>query len=331
MRKHLSILTVAILALALAACGGQGQSGGGEGSGQGQPTPQSSPQPSETASPQAEKRTYTDDLGVTVELPVHPQRVVVATWHYPGHLISLGITPVGVFGYAKDSEFFGEQLKDAQLLTQESVEEVLALQPDLIITDTTNPNVDKLRSIAPTVAFDLTRRQNRLETLVDIGEILGKKDEAEKQIRDWEAKLAVTKQRFEQEFDKNAVISVIGDYQTEFYAYGPNYGRGTEILYTHLGLNYPEKMRREYETTGQRYVQLSEEVVPEFVGDYVFISGETPGAPNILDDPMYVDLPAVKEGRVYYIYEPSFYFSDPISLNGQLEFFERVLLDGAAK
>jgi len=332
-KKHVVILTVLIMALILAACGGsQGQTPSGE---QGQSAGGSQNQTSGGGTEQGEsaqqpaKRTYTDDLGVEVELPDNPQRVVVATWHYPGHLLSLGVTPVGVFELAQDSEFIGGQLKDAKLLTQDSVEEVLALQPDLIITDTTNPNVDKLRSIAPTIAFDVMERKNRLETLVDIGVLLGKKEEAEKQIRDWEARLETVKQRFEKEFDMNAVISVIGDYETEFYVYGPNYGRGTEVLYTSLGLKFPEKLAQDMERSGQRWAQLSEEVIPEYVGDIVFVAGYTPGSPTILDDPMYKDLPPVKEGRVYYIYEPSFYFSDPVSLNGQLDFFERVLLEGA--
>jgi len=328
-----------MLALALAACGGRSSDNGNGGSGaeaanpspgSGQNAEQSGEQSDgQDAGRTAGPRTYTDDLGVAVELPDNPQRVVVATWHYPGHLLSLGITPVGVFELAHDSEYIGEQLKDAVLLTQESVEETLALQPDLIITDTTNPNVEQLRKIAPTVAFDIGARKNRLETLVDIGEIVGKKGEAEQQIKAWEERLQEAKKRFDAEFDPEATISVIGDYQTEFYAYGPNFGRGTEVLFTYLGLKYPGKLAAGLEASGERYFQLSEEVIPEFVGDYVFIAGETPGSPTILDDPLYADLAPVKNGRVYYIYEPSFYFSDPISLNGQLAFFERILLDGA--
>jgi len=278
--------------------------------------------------PVEEAKVYTDDLGVEVTIPANPERVVVATWHYPGHLLSLGITPVGVFELAQDSEFIGEQLKDATLLTQESVEETLALNPDLIITDSTNPNIDKLREIAPTVAFDLTKRQDRLATLVDIGEIVGKKEEAEKQIQEWNDKLNKAKERFDSEFNKEQTISVIGDYVTEFYIYGENYGRGTEILFSYLGLSYPEKLAEEIKKTGNRYVALSQEVIAEYVGDYVFIAGSNPGGTTILDDPLFADTAPVKEQRVNYIYEPSFYFSDPISLTGQLEYLETVLLDG---
>lgn len=276
-----------------------------------------------------EAKVFTDDLGVEVTIPANPERIVVATWHYPGHLLALGITPVGVFELAQDSEFIGEQLKDAALLSQESIEETLALNPDLIITDSTNPNIDKLRGIAPTVAFDLTKRQDRLATLVDIGEIVGKKEEAEKQIEQWNEKLNKAKERFDSEFNKEQSISVIGDYATEFYIYGENYGRGTEILYSYLGLSYPEKLAEEMKKSGQRYVALSQEVIADYVGDYVFIAGSTPDSKTILDDPVFADLAPVKENKVNYIYEPSFYFSDPISLSGQLDYLQKVLLDGA--
>ncbi|MBP1994134.1 AraC family transcriptional regulator [Paenibacillus eucommiae] len=276
----------------------------------------------------SETRIFVDDLGSEVEVPANPKRVVVATWHYPGHFLSLGITPIGVFENAKESKFIGDQVKDAELLTQESIEQTLALNPDLIVTDSTNPNIDKLKEIAPTVVFDLTKRTNRLETLIDIGKIVGKVDEANKQVENWEKRLASTKKRFE-EFDSSQTVSVIGDYTKELYIYGPNFGRGTEVLYTSLGLKYPKILEDQLSKTDVRYVQLSEELLPDYLGDYVFISGPTEERKTILDDPLYATLPIVKNKRVYYIHEPSFYFSDPISLNGQLDFFERILLDGA--
>ncbi|MGF7050194.1 iron complex transport system substrate-binding protein [Paenibacillus sp. DS2015] len=277
----------------------------------------------------SETRIFVDDLGSKVEVPANPERIVVATWHYPGHLLSLGITPIGVFENAKESRLIGDQLKDAELLTQESVEETLALNPELIITDSTNPNIEKLKEIAPTIVFDLTKRTNRLETLIDIGEIVGKADEAKKLVEDWEKLLSNTKQRFEEEFDSSQTVSVIGDYTKELYIYGPNFGRGTEVLYTSLGLKYPKILEDQLSKTDERYVQLSEEVLPDYLGDYVFIAGPTEARKTILDDTIYATLPVVKNKHVYYMDEPSFYFSDPISLNGQLDFFERILLDGA--
>ncbi|MBE1554827.1 iron complex transport system substrate-binding protein [Filibacter limicola] len=274
-------------------------------------------------------RTYASDFGDVV-VPANPQRVVMASWHYPGHLLSLGITPIAVYEMAKDSEFLGDQLKDVEVISDGSMEKILALNPDLIIANSNHENLDKLKEIAPTVVFELGK-DTRLETFLKIGEVVGKEGEAKKQMAQWEERVATSKQKFAEKFDMTQKISVIGEYDKQLYVYGPNHGRGTEVLYAALGLDYPQTLKDALSKVDVNYHAFSEELLPDFIGDYVFVAGMEKKKKSILDQPMYESLPVVQQKRVHFIHEPTFYFSDPISLNGQLDFFERILLGDAIK
>ncbi|OZI13315.1 ABC transporter substrate-binding protein [Bacillaceae bacterium SAS-127] len=278
--------------------------------------------PEENAS--KETRVYSSKLG-DVKVPIDPKRVVVASYHYPGHFLSLGITPVAVYDLAKDSEFFGDQLKDAEVISDDSIEKILELEPDLIIANSNNKNVEKLKEIAPTVVFELGE-ETRWETFLEISKVVGKEDEAKKQIADWEKRVEASKQRFAKEFDTSKTISVLGEYEKQVYVYGPNHGRGTEVLYSFLELNYPQKLKDELSKVDTNYLAISEEVIGEYVGDYVFIAGMSEKDVTFKDKPVFQDLPAVKEGNAHFISEQSYFFTDPISLNAQLDYFEDTLL-----
>lgn len=114
-------------------------------------------------------RTFTDDLGRTVEVPRHPQRIVsLHDLDITIPLIELGVPPVASHGRTKlDGTPF---LRSGALLTgvdfdnstitfigstNIDVEAVVAAKPDLIITQ---PNRDtpitQLQAIAPTVSID---------------------------------------------------------------------------------------------------------------------------------------------------------------------------------
>lgn len=55
-------------------------------------------QKEEQASEGSETRVYESTLG-NIELPLHPERVVVAVQDYVGDILALGVTPVGAAGW----------------------------------------------------------------------------------------------------------------------------------------------------------------------------------------------------------------------------------------
>lgn len=70
---------------------------------------------------------------------------------------------------------------------------------------------------------------------------------------------------------------------------------------------------------------ISMEVLPEYIGDYVFRSVYE-GADNLTDNPIWSSIPAIKEGRLIEIDFDFFYYSDIYSINKQLDFVVEKLL-----
>lgn len=117
----------------------------------------------------AETQPFTDDLGRTVNVPLHPQRIVsLHDLDITIPLLELGVIPVGSHGRTLPTG--SHTLRSARLLTgmdfdntgiafigsaDIDIEAVAALKPDLIITSPgRSADVNQLSKIAPTVSID---------------------------------------------------------------------------------------------------------------------------------------------------------------------------------
>jgi iron complex transport system substrate-binding protein len=95
-----------------------------------------------------------------------------------------------------------------------------------------------------------------------------------------------------------------------------------DIIYGEFGLKAPPIIQKEAIDSGQGWAKLSLELLPEYAGDYIFISGWTgeENAAPVFEGSIWDSLPAVQNNRVYHEDSRGFVFSDPISLEAQLEF-----------
>src|SRR5699024_12347406 len=89
--------------------------------------------------------TYESENG-PIEVPADPQRVVVLS-SYAGDLIELGVPVVGADAWSLDKPNFKEGLKDAVEVSDERIENILELEPDLIIGLSNIKNYEKYRDI----------------------------------------------------------------------------------------------------------------------------------------------------------------------------------------
>src|SRR5699024_5221108 len=80
---------------------------------------------------------------------------------------------------------FEEELTDAKEVSDEDLEEIIELEPDLIIGLSDIKNVDKLQEIAPTVTYTWGEL-DYLEQHIDIGKLLNKEEEAREWTEDFE-------------------------------------------------------------------------------------------------------------------------------------------------
>jgi iron complex transport system substrate-binding protein len=270
---------------------------------------------------QPETITYQSENGA-VEVPANPERVIVLS-SFAGNVMALDVNIVGVDSWSKMNPRF-EKLKDVEEVTDENLEKIIELDPDLIIGLSTIKNVDKLKEIAPTVTFTYGKL-DYLNQHLEIGKLLNKEKEAQEWIDTFKADSKAAGEEIKAKIGEEATVSVIENFDKELYVFGDNWARGTEILYQEMKLNMPEKVKQAALEPG--YYAISPEVLSEYAGDYVIFSKNAEGDTSFQQTETYKNIPAVKNNQVFEVNAKEFYFNDPLTLEYQLEFFKKSFLE----
>ena len=273
-------------------------------------------------STEAQTVTYESETGA-IEVPANPERVVVLS-SYAGDLIKLGVNIVGVDSWSAGNPNFTEELKDAEVVTNEDLEKIIELDPDLIIGLNNIENADKLQEIAPTVLFTYGG-VDYLQQHIEVGKAVNKEAEATAWVEDFQARAATLGKEIKAKIGEDATITVAENYDKQMYIFGDNWGRGTEILYQEMGLKMPQTVIDVAMKPG--YSALSQEVLGDYVGDYLLLNLVTEGQDtSFTESTWYNEIGAVKNGQVLVSDGATFYFNDAASLDFQLDFFKKSFL-----
>jgi iron complex transport system substrate-binding protein len=279
----------------------------------------------DSASDKTEMRTYKSTKG-NVNIPAHPKRIV--TDFYAGELLSVGANVVGSGSWSFDNPFLKSKLKDVKDVGDPiSVEKVMELQPDLIVV-MNEENVDKLKKIAPTVVVPYNTAKNIEDTVAMFGDIAGAKDKAKAFMADFNKKAEAAKKKIAGVIDQDATFGIY-----ENTVFNDNGGRGGQAVYNALGLKAPEKIEQDVIKKGEMK-QLSQEVIPEYAADYMFITdynpkGESKTLDKLKDSSIWKNLDAVKHNRVFINDFDTFYPYDPISVSKQVDIITDMLIKRA--
>ncbi|WP_330948723.1 iron-hydroxamate ABC transporter substrate-binding protein [Virgibacillus sp. MG-45] len=265
---------------------------------------------------------YESETG-PIEVPANPERVVVLSSFIAGSVMASDVNIVGIDSWSNDNPRYEPYLQDAKEVSEESLEQILELNPDLIIATPDSKNLDKLKEIAPTVTYTYGK-VDYLTQYLEVGKLLNKEKQAKAWIADFKKRAQEAGEKIKAKIGENTTISVIELFDKQLYVYGDNWGRGTEILYQEMGLKMPEKVKEDALKDG--YFALSPEVVPEYAGDYMVFSKNSEQDNSFQETETYKNIPAVKNGRVFEVDGKAFYFNDPITLDFQLEFFTEKFL-----
>jgi len=260
--------------------------------------------------------TYESENGA-VEVPADPKRVVVLST-FAGNVMALDVNLVGVDGWSKDNPRFEKELKDVEEVTDESLEKIIELEPDLIIGLANIKNIDKLSEIAPTVTYTYGKA-DYLEQHIEIGKLLNKEQEARDWVKDFKKRAQKAGEDIKDKIGADTTVSVIENFDKQLYVFGDNWGRGTEILYQEMELKMPDKVKEMALDEG--YYAISAEVLPEFSGDYIVFSKNKDTDTSFQKTDTYKNIPAVKNDQVLEVNAKEFYFNDPITLDFQLDYF----------
>ncbi|GAB3057344.1 ABC transporter substrate-binding protein [Salinicoccus sesuvii] len=258
---------------------------------------------------------YTTDDGEEIEIPEDPQRIVILGMSYFGNLMQLDANVVGVHARVTESDVLRPYTEDLELVEDGNIEQVMNLDPDLIITFNSDENLDKLKAVAPTVPIDYVK-WNYLDIHRELGKITGNEEAAEEWIAGWESELETDREAVQDAIGEDATATVLEEFSKDIYVYGTNWGRGTEIIYQGLGVEVPEAVQDEVVETGWK--KISAEEIEKYTGDYMFVGSGNSGADNAYKDTeVWNNLEPVKNGRVTEFDSETFYYNDPYSLEHQ--------------
>lgn len=236
----------------------------------------------------ADSQTFTDDLGRTVSVPLHPQRIVsMHDLDITIPLIELGLPPVASHGrtrpdgshYLRSSaQLTGVDFDNSEIrfigTADIDLEAVAAAKPDLIITEPSrHVSVEQLAKIAPTVSIDhLQGSAPRIYR--KLAQLTGS-----------QARLAVLERRYQEQIKQ--LKATVDPQQYRVSVIQANNGKVTVHHSYHAlgrvlrdaGFRFPPLIDKIPD--GQR-IDVSAEQLPELDADFVFATwrSDTGGKPQ---------------------------------------------------
>ncbi|HFU3985549.1 TPA: iron-hydroxamate ABC transporter substrate-binding protein [Streptococcus suis] len=257
------------------------------------------------------------------EIPAQPKKVVSLNFANTGYLLQLGFDVVGATTYDINNPAFKNKLTNAQLVTSEDLEAITALEPDLIVTSSTDEKLEQLAAIAPTIALEYGKH-SYLETLTVFGNIFSKEDQAQEWQTNWKEKITTASEKIKAVTGQDASFTIMGYLGKDLYLFGNNWGRGGEIIYQELGFTAPQKVKDE--VFGPGFLAVSQEVLADYAGDYIILAVEDQSlATSLENSDSWKNLPAVQDNHILKVDTKAFYFNDPISLEYQLDLLTKMI------
>ncbi len=257
-----------------------------------------------------------------IEVPKEPKRVVV-NW-YIGDVLSLDLNVVGYSAWEQETMPFYDKFQASAKLENWAAEDIMAVEPDLIITYQTE-DFEKFGKIAPVLVIPEDGIDS-IERLRIVGEATGKSKQAEELIATFEDKLEKAKEELKSEKYEGKTFRIMEDWGPTGEWNGVAYetgSRGGTVVYEYLGLKKPEKLEALIKKTGEGRSTLSYEVAHEYFGDYILWFQQEGKESEYAKSAIWKSIPAVAEGRLAEIPGENlglFFYSDVSSLTAQLDY-----------
>lgn len=255
--------------------------------------------------PQCGKQTRTikHDLGETT-IKGTPKRIVVLEFSFADDLASIGVKPVGIADDNKSNRII-PQVRDTigkytSVGTRQSpsLQDIAALQPDLIIADSSRHKTiySQLEAIAPTI--ELPANKATLQMNLDAARIIGLALNDCQQMADRIAQNATTLAKYGAELPKNLPPVLFGVGSATSLTIHNSAGYLPSVLTT-LGLKYLLPA-----DPANPQVQENEETLATQNPAIMFVASADSG-PTIFDtwakDPVGSQITAVKDGKVFHV------------------------------
>lgn len=246
-------------------------------------------------------RTYQTELGV-LKVKGIPKRVVTLSVAGTDAVIALGVKPVGVTISNSNQlpAYLAAQLKGVKTvgkINAPSLESIAALKPDLIVIDHLyefhKAMIPQLSKIAPVAGFRAGSYQEAMTNLVRLGEIMGRKAQANAFVALFNKELAAAQAKL-----KNKKMKVLGIFNNKNTMWAWTQNSFSSSIFLALKADYAYKGPSD--KVYPDMVQLSLEKVLQIDPDLLFVYAD-PGQDGIVElssNPIWSKLKAVKTKKV---------------------------------
>ncbi|MGW7778134.1 ABC transporter substrate-binding protein [Staphylococcus xylosus] len=258
-----------------------------------------------------ETKSYKLDSGKSIDIPKKPQRIAVVAPTYAGGIKYLGVDIVAVNEQVDSSKLLKDKFKGVEKIGENDVEKVAKAKPDLIVVYSTDKNIKKYNKIAPTVVYDYGKHKY-LDQQRELGKLLGKEDKVASWEKEWKAQTKKDGQEIKDKIGEDATVSIFDEFDKKLYSYGPNWGRGGEVLYQAFGLKMPDKLNDLVKKEG--WAEVKQEKIADYAGDYIVSTSEGKSKPAYEKTDLWQNIPAVQKDQVIQVQAETYWYNDPYTL-----------------
>lgn len=258
-----------------------------------------------------ETKSYKLDSGKSIDIPKKPQRIAVVAPTYAGGIKYLGGDIVAVNEQVDSSKLLKDKFKGVEKIGENDVEKVAKAKPDLIVVYSTDKNIKKYNKIAPTVVYDYGKHKY-LDQQRELCKLLGKEDKVASWEKEWKAQTKKDGQEIKEKIGEDATVSIFDEFDKKLYSYGPNWGRGGEVLYQAFDLKMPDKLNDLVKKEG--WAEVKQEKIADYAGDYIVSTSEGKSKPAYEKTDLWQNIPAVQKDQVIQVQAETYWYNDPYTL-----------------
>ena len=243
-----------------------------------------------------------------VTIPANPEKILAS--YNEDTLIALDETPVAKWAIGESvQDYLEEDLADVETIEWTlPLEQVLSIEPDLIILDHTLDNYEgsyeDYAAIAPTYVLSEEEVNDWKVRLQKFGEILGKEDEAEQALADYDEKVNQAKEELNATLgdESVAMMWVVGG---KYFLFEEN-RHTADMIYNELDVEAPEIVE-ELGNGEEAWNPISLEKLSEMDADHLIILGyeDDEGIEALKNSNVWNNTDVVQNDQVYYIEDES--------------------------
>ena len=256
---------------------------------------------------EAAEITVDSEMG-EVTIPANPEKILAS--YNEDTLIALDETPVAKWAIGESvQDYLEEDLADVETIEWTlPLEQVLSIEPDLIILDHTLDNYEgsyeDYAAIAPTYVLSEEEVNDWKVRLQKFGEILGKEDEAEQALADYDEKVNQAKEELNDTLgdESVAMMWVVGG---KYFLFEEN-RHTADMIYNELDVEAPEIVE-ELGKGEEAWNPISLEKLSEMDANHLIILGyeDDEGIEALKNSNVWNNTDVVQNDQVYYIEDES--------------------------